>query len=280
MRTQGDSSTLPSYVRLFFAIVGIVVIVGCSLLFVPGVTRPHWPWTIAPFNAAFLGGIYTSELCLVIIAIAVNRWAPIRFILPMALSFVTIVSVVSLFYLGNFHSDKVMTYLWFIAYFGSLLALALAGWRLRHWPADDLPASPGWLRAFLLIQCALLALYGAGLLVIPGRATAFWPWKIDNFHGQVYSAVFLSGALASWLIARAAANVELLALGLTQGSLGLCAIIGLATVDRSLHRVNWSAGGTLLWLAGFAALSLAGLLLIARALLTQPLTLRTATQPG
>jgi hypothetical protein len=48
-----------------------------------------------------------------------------------------------------------------------------------------------------------LAGYGVGLLASPATVTGFWPWPIDAFQCRIYSAIFLTLALASALAARA-----------------------------------------------------------------------------
>jgi hypothetical protein len=101
--------------------------------------------------------------------------------------------------------------------------------------------------------------YGLGLLLAPALFSAFWPWTIDDFHGQIYSAIFLTGAVAMFILSRAVAPVELLTVGLTQITLGLFAIAGMIIVDASVHKIGWSLPGTWMWLGMFALLVITGL---------------------
>ena len=89
----------------------------------------------------------------------------------------------------------------------------------------------------LLAPVASLGLYGLGLLVAPETFASFWPRPIDAFHGRMYSVAFLTPALGAVLLWRAAAPVESLTMGLTQGTGGFIPMIGLViaigTVESS-----------------------------------------------
>ena len=78
----------------------------------------------------------------------------------------------------------------------------------------------------------------------PANFASFWPWKVDNFHGGVYSAVFMALGIGTFLLARGGAPSEFLTLGLSQSVLALFSIAGLIIVDASVHKVNWSGTGT------------------------------------
>jgi hypothetical protein len=251
--------TMPVLYRLVFVVVALVVLVGAGLFFLPSAIAPRWPWSLTPFNTRFLGAVYTSELFAVLVALLVNRWAPGRLILPQAVTFTAVVTLVSLVHFDRFDPQRPVTALWFLLYSVPLVILSYYLWRYRHRPpAAPSPPAPPW-RAYLLGQGIILGIYGAGLLVAPGLFAAFWPWPLDSFHGQVYSAVFLTGAVGSFVVARAAAPSELLVLGLAQATLGLFAISGLGIVDATVRRVDWSAFGTWLWIGAFALLLVAGL---------------------
>ncbi len=250
---------MSTFLRIFLLIVALVVVFGSGLLWVPDLVRPRWPWTIAPFNAAFLGAIYLTELAVDLMPVIYNRWTPGRLIMSVALPFVTIVSLVTLFYLDNFKYDKVATYAWFVAYFGSVGVLGFYMWRYRRQPPAMTVVVPvGW-KIYLAVQAIILGLYGVCLLILPANFSGFWPWKIDNFHGQVYSAVFVSGAVGTVVLMQATARLDMFALGIVQVFLGFFSILGLVVVDASQHRVNWQTGGTRLWLTLFGWLFLAGL---------------------
>jgi hypothetical protein len=86
-----------------------------------------------------------------------------------------------------------------------------------------------------------------------------WPWPVDPFHGQVYSAIFLAGAGGTYLVWRSAPREELLVLGLAQFLVGLFAILGLVITDAAVHRIDWTATKTLCWLAFFGWIAVSGI---------------------
>jgi len=259
MLGQSTNPPMPALYRLVFLVVALVVFAGAGLFFVPDLVIARWPWSLTPFNTRFLGAVYLSELLAVVVAVVVSRWAPGRLLLPQAVAFTAVVTVTSLVNLNRFDPQRPVTWLWFVLYTVPLAILAYYLWRYRRLPpAEPAPPAPPW-RAYLLGQAVVLGLYGLGLLVAPGVFAAFWPWPIDSFHGQVYSAVFLTGAVGSFVLSRAAAPVEFLTQGLAQTALGAGAIAGLAIVDAAVHRVDWSAFGTWLWIGGFAVILVAGL---------------------
>ncbi|MES0161387.1 hypothetical protein [Mesorhizobium sp. C268A] len=119
--------------------------------------------------------------------------------------------------------------------------------------------NPAW-RAYLPVEMTILGAYGVGLLLFPLTFGGFWPWPIDAFHAQVYSAIFLAGAGGTYLVWRSAPREELLVLGLAQFLVGLLAVLGLFITDAAVHRIDWTAAGTLCWLALFGWIGISGIL--------------------
>src|SRR5919204_262520 len=130
--------------------------------------------------------------------------------------------------------------------------------------ADRMAVPAAW-RSYLLGAAAVLGLYGLGLLIAPDTLTDFWPWPVDDFHARLYSAIFLTLAVAGLTVSRVAAPVELLLVGLTQLTLGFFSILGLVLADVSENAVDWSALGTWVWVGGFGIIMVAGAALVARA---------------
>jgi hypothetical protein len=260
MHLNNYNPPLSPFVRIFFVVVALILVVGMGLFFVPEMVGQRWPWALTPFNTRFLGTLYLAELVIILTPIFVNRLAPNRLVLPMALIFTLLVTIVSLFYPDQFNFRRRVVWIWFIVYGGSAVISAALFWRYRAWPTPPIaPPTPKGRQLFLQLEGLALGLYGLGLLLAPAIFSAFWPWKIDNFHGQIYSAIFISGAVSSFILARAAAPIEFLAIGLAQIVLGSLAIAGVVIVDVSLHKINWTLPSTWLWLGMFATLLLIGL---------------------
>ncbi|WP_245458879.1 hypothetical protein [Mesorhizobium sp. M1A.F.Ca.IN.022.06.1.1] len=191
-----DNPPLAATLRLFSLVVIIVLTVGAGLFFAPVLVKPRWPWAVTPFNARFLGGFYTAEMVVMAALLFWNRWSPGRLVLVMALIFTVIVSVASFINLGYFNFGRKAPWLWFLVYLGSVAVSGLFLWRARARPsAKGVTLRPAW-RGYMPVESAVLGLYGVGLLLFPLTFGSFWPWPVDGFHAQVYSAIFLAGRAA------------------------------------------------------------------------------------
>ncbi|SFP45211.1 hypothetical protein SAMN03159463_04235 [Mesorhizobium sp. NFR06] len=253
-----DNPRFPAALRLFSAVVIIVLIVGAGLFFAPELVKPRWPWAVTPFSARFLGGFYTAEMAVMAALLVWNRWSPGRLVLVMAFIFTVIVSVASFVNLSYFNLERKATWLWFLVYLGSAAVSGLFLWRARARPsAKGVTLNPSW-RGYMSLETATLGLYGAGMLLFPKIVSSTWPWPVDPFHAQVYSAIFLAGAGGTYLVRRSAPREELLVLGLAQFLVGLLAILGLVITDAAVHRIDWTATRTLCWLALFGWIGISG----------------------
>jgi hypothetical protein len=253
-----DNPRFPAALRLFSVGVIIVLIVGAGLFFAPALVKLRWPWAVTPFNARFLGGFYTAEMVVMAALLFWNRWSPGRLVLVMAFIFTVTVSVASFINLGYFNFERKAPWLWFLVYLASVAVSGVFLWRARARPsAKGAMLNPAW-RGYMPVESAILGLYGVGLLLFPLTFSGFWPWPIDAFHAQVYSAIFLAGAGGTYLVWRNAPREELLVLGLAQFLVGLLAILGLVITDAAVHRIDWTTTGTLCWLALFGWIGISG----------------------
>ena len=263
MQSQESNPALPSLFRSVTTVEGFVLaIAGFYPFFFPHRALGDWPWLSGPFNMRFIGAVYLTSLVAVIVVLAVPRWAPGRVALPMLVVFTNLVLLLSLIYIGRFEFDRGGTWAWFVLYIVIPVSATYYWLRFRHLPpADSTPIPPAW-RSYLLAAAAVLGLYGLGLLIAPRTLTDFWPWPIDDLHGRLYSAIFITLAVATLKVSRVAAPVELLLVGLTQFTLGFFSILGLVLADVSENTVEWSALGTWVWVGGFAVLLVAGAALV------------------
>jgi len=255
---SADNAPLHPALRLFSAGVLVVLLVGAGLFVAPDLVKPRWPWAVTPFNSRFLGGFYIAEMAGMAALLIWNRWSPARLILIMALVFTLLATVASLLHLGTFNMERKSTWAWFGAYGLSILVAAVGLWATRRRPpVNNLDVGiPD--RRWLKIESVTLALYGVALLLLPAVAAGFWPWPIDTFHAQVYSAVFLSGAAGVYLLWNSPAREEMLVLGTAQLIFGALAIIGMLLTNAVVKKVVWTAPGTIAWVAIFAAITLSG----------------------
>ncbi len=155
--------------------------------------------------------------------------------------------------------DRFSTIAWWIIFVVTPLKSAYFVWRYRHTAPSLATPTPRALSSFLALEALGTGVYGALLLVAPTWSTSFWPWPIDAFHGRLYSALFVTLAVGSFLVLRRAAPNEFATLGATQATLGLTAFAGLVIVDANVQKVDWDAIGTWIWVGGCAVTVLAGL---------------------
>lgn len=240
----------------------VVLVSGLGLFFLPALIGPVWPWALTPFNAGFLGAIYLGSVVAACILAGTPRWSPARVVVPMILTFTAIVLVVSLLYLDRLILNSPSTWLWFILYIGIPLNSAYHIWLYKAWKPTDTRKMPIWFRNLLLIELTIFALYGIALLIAPAISSAFWPWKIDDFHGRMYCVAFLTPAVGAYLVSRNGSKLELITMGLTQIVGGGSALLGFVLVDNIQKRADWSAAGTWLWIAMFVLLVGIGLVMI------------------
>ena len=67
------------------------------------------------------------------------------------------------------------------------------------------------------------------LLIIPERATEFWPWPVDAFHARIYAAAYLAPAVGAWVLRSGATPEELRTLGITLVTMSVAAIVAVPT---------------------------------------------------
>jgi len=196
------------------------------------------------FNARFLGSFYTAELTAILMLGVINRWSPGRLILIMAVCFTALVSIVSVWHLDRFDFGRKGPWGWFLVYVGSALVAAAFVWNHRQLQHPGRPFMSPWLRAFFLGQAIAIGGYGLALLIAPQWTAGFWPWRVDVFHAQVYSAIFITAGLGAYILARVASRFELIAFGLAQVILGVAAIIALWLANLERRALVWTAPDT------------------------------------
>lgn len=253
-----------SFLLRFLTAVEVLVVFasGVGLFFIPRSAAALWPWELLPFNARFLGAVYSASCVSAVMQTVHGRWSPARLVTPMIFIFTTVIMTLSFVYLDVFNFQRWEVWVWFLLYIIIPINCAYHLW--LYWnlpPADPTPPTSAG-RTILSAQAVILGIYGLVLLIVPSIAKTSWAWKIDDFHAQMYSVTFLTPALGAFILAKAASKTEWLTMGLTQAILGLFPLIGLIIVDATVKGVNWSSAGTWVWMGLFAAMFVISLWMI------------------
>jgi hypothetical protein len=248
----------------------LLLFIGSFLFFQPDLAKIYWSWQLTPFNTRFLGAIYLSALIPLLFCLIHQNSAPLRIVLPIFTFFTTFLLIVSCLYAGNFYLGRKSASVWFFLYgMDSFIGIYYL-WHLRKqlWqPRNNL--SVKWHQLYRL-EAIILGIYGVGLLLITPLFSSLWSWNLDLFHSHLYSGVFLSSALALWLLSYSNSRLEHLMLNLTQTVLGSLIAIGLWIVDAKVHKLNWNSVNPWIWSASFSLFALIGLLLLILILRNQP----------
>jgi hypothetical protein len=254
-----ENPKVTPFLRLFTTLEGLVLIVaGIGLFLFPDLIRPIWPWTLPPFNAAFIGAIYLASVPAIGMMAFLGGWASSRHVLAMLMTFTGIGLIITLINLPRFNFQEWTTWVWIFLYVTLPVNSAVHLWLYRNVPVSRPTQLPAFWHIYFKAQGIILALYGLGQISVPEVFNAFWPWRIDQFHGQFYGGAFIAIGLGSWLVAKHAARIELFIQGITQICFGLLTISGLVIVDLFQHKVAWSTAGTWVWMISFAVIALAG----------------------
>lgn len=254
MTATRNPQITPLLRSLTFVEVLVVFASGVGLFFIPESASALWPWELLPFNARFLGAVYSASCISAVMQTVHGRWSPARLVTPMIFVFTAVIMALSFGYLSIFDFQRWEVWVWFALYIIIPFNCAYHLWLYRDLPpAETLPTSSN-ARAILLAQSILLGLFGFALLLAPAFAKQFWSWEIDVFHAQMYSVSFLTPAVGAFLLSKSASKTEWLTMGVTQAVLGLFPVLGVLIVDASIKRVDWLAASTWFWMIIFTAI--------------------------
>ncbi|MEL6940884.1 MAG: hypothetical protein AAFO84_17010 [Cyanobacteria bacterium J06598_1] len=263
---QLESAALPP-ILLTLAMVSIVllIIVGGALLCLPELAQSRWVWPLKPFNTRFLGAIYLSALVGLASMVLSERGALARLIVPMMWVFTTVVLMVSCLQLQQFDAARKTTDIWFWLYLVDCVGASYYWGYFRNHSFAGLRKLPAPWAVGLGIQSGILGAYGLSLLFAPVATGEAWLWPLDVFHAQLYSSIFLTGAVGSGLLARWATAAETRALGAVQITFSSLVLLGIWLVDREVQMLDWGLLVNWAWIGAIALLGLTGLGLLTQA---------------
>jgi len=267
-----DNPAIPSFLRWVLAVeCSVVFAAGVLLFFLPGLAAELWPWVIPPFNSRFIGAVYLAAYLPLILFWFVPRWIPGRLTLWMILTFTGLVTIAMLIHWDAFEWDRPSTFLVFWPLY-IFLPINSVIFLLRSNGAGMAKKydGPAALRIILLVFALLGAAYGSGLLIAPETLTRFWPWPVDDFHGRMYAAAFVTPAVAAWIMSfRRRFASEYLSMGLNLVAGGFLPILGTLWTNISVpaeRQVNFSSAGTWIFFIFFFMTGILGIVLIITAI--------------
>lgn len=159
------------------------------------------PWPASPLNARFIASLYVSLGAGVVLCSFAKRFREMRIVLAgigLATALLLVLTLVRM----ALHPHELTRFplFWLLFYVVDPLLVAVVFWRLGWGDAGPPTARPP--AALWLAQAALFGIAGLALLAAPATAMALWPWAITEPQSQLYSAFFLTLAVASLLAAR------------------------------------------------------------------------------
>lgn len=260
---QSESSKLPlTLLMLAMTSIVLLAIVGGALFCFPEFSQSRWLWTLKPFNTRFLGAIYLTALVGLASLVLSQRMALARLIVPMTWVFTTVVLLVSCLQLQQFNPARRATDIWFWLYLVDCLGATYYWGYFKSHSFLGLRRLPRPWSIGLGVQSGLLGMYGLSLLLSPVAAGNAWLWPLNVFHAQLYSSIFLTGAVGSALVSRQTTAGETRALGAVQVTFSSLVLLGIWLVDQEVQGIDWGMFSSWAWINAIALLGLIGIGLI------------------
>lgn len=261
-KAQQTITSLPPILIAIAAIsLFLTVTVGGALFFFPEVIQPRWVWPLKPYNTRFLGAIYLTASVGFTSLLASRGGGLVRLIVPMFFVFTTDALMVSCLQLQQFEVKRRITDIWFWLYLVDCVGATYYLGYFRH-SFSGLRRPPRVWSGILGMQAGILGAYGLSLLFFPAMTGRGWLWPLDVFHSQLYSAIFLAGAVGAAVLSRRATASDLRALGVIQAVFSSLVLIGVWIVDREVQGIDWRMVVSWAWVGAIALLGITGLGLI------------------
>lgn len=266
--SEGTRRTHPA-LRIWFCITASVVILGgVQLYLLTESTEKYFAWTIAvPISAAVLGAFYFTGAPLLFLYAAQKSWARTRAILPGMFVFVTMILIMTLTHLDEFHlqsddpsSAVTSAIIWLVLYIVEPPALALLYWLQRRQPGTDPPVVeplPNWLRAYFGAVGSLFVVLGVALFLLPATMADIWPWPLAELSSMAFGSWFTGLGLVMAFTTITENDLD----RLFPASTGYAILGGLHLVAIARYSGDIDFGNVLAWIdaALFASLLVIGI---------------------
>ncbi len=220
-------------------------------------TGDYFAWPIAPeLTAAFLGACYLAAVALLSLSARAGAWVDGRLAVAPVIVISLLLLIATLIHWDKFEQAHAVFWFWLAAYVLVPPVLTVLVVRQLREPGVDPPPSrplPGWARAGLALQAAVMIVVGAILFLAPGVAEDFWPWTVTALTSRAIGAFVVGFGVAAAAGLRENDLSRLRAPALSYAVLTAAALIA---VGRYGDQFDFDLGG---WLfLGFVATALAG----------------------
>jgi hypothetical protein len=173
-----------------------VVMTGVLLFVFSTDTGDRFAWTIKiPITAAFIGACFLATIPGLAGVFLVRTWAEARLMIVLGFVLITLIAIVTLGDLDEFHLKsgptfaRVIAWVWVIAYFQAPFTLLTALFiqertRGSGQEPSGRPLTP-WFRGLLAAYALGLSTLGFGLILATGTLDVAWPWGLTSLAGGV-----------------------------------------------------------------------------------------------
>jgi hypothetical protein len=193
--------SIPWWLRATLWLAAAQALLLLLALFAPQYVNLLVPWPASALNARFIASLYVSLGLGVLLCSLAHSFREMRIVLfgiGMATTLLFFLTLLRMY----FHPGelKQFPYFWLLFYIVDPLLVAFAFWRFG-WGATT-PLGANALTPLWIVQAGFFGVLGLILMLLPTTAIGFWPWAITEPQAQLYSAFFLTLAVASLLAIR------------------------------------------------------------------------------
>jgi hypothetical protein len=195
------SRPVPWWVRAVLWLAAAQALLLLLALVQPSQVNLLVPWPASPLNARFIASLYVALGVGVVLSSLARGFREMRIVLVgigVATALLLVLTLVRM--AAHPHELPRFPLFWLLFYVIDPLLVALVFLRLGWGGADPPGATPP--RALWFVEAVLFGAAGLVLLLLPAVARSLWPWTITEPQSQLYSAFFITLAVASLLAAR------------------------------------------------------------------------------
>jgi hypothetical protein len=248
MPVEVAERVVPWWVRAVLWLAAAQALLLLLALVQPSAVNLLVPWPASPLNARFIASLYVALGAGVVLASLSPRFREMRIVLAgvgVATALLLVLTVVRM----TLHPRELAAFplFWVLFYVVDPLLVALVFLRLGWGEPGAAGATPP--RALWIFQAVLFGAAGLVLLLLPAVARSLWPWTITEPQSQLYSAFFITLAVASLLAMRERSWAAV------RWLVFMVALLALMVLGVSLvHLAKFTSGGaTVVWMVLLSA---------------------------